>query len=956
MKLKTIYFILSLLLLTHQVSFAQDIPFVPPVYNYNTSNYNGGNQNWAVAQDKSGIIYAANNRGLLSFDGVNWELHTLPNNIGVKSIFIDSSETENEITEKIYVGAFEDFGYFERDATNRLTYYSLKPLVKDYTFKNDEIWTIVKNDNTIYFQSFSSYFSYSENELITNVSRPSPLYFFHLRNKVYATLIKDGLFLLKDNQFNSVVPRDRLANDDVIGMVSLQNSVLLITSKNGIYKYNSANNNVERWKTAVDGELQSAVINRAIGVSDSLFIMGSINNGIYAINNQGELEWQLNRKNGLNNNTILGLFKDKSGNLWAALDNGVSNIRLNSDISIFEPTDIQIGMVEDILITENETYLASNQGIYQYNQDIKSFKQLPGSNIQTWYIKKIDDQIIAGHNQGASFIENSKEVPLKGVSIGGTNIKEITVNGKNALIETTYSFLSVFLKDNSGKWNFSHNITDGFVDLVTDIEVDHTGNIWLGHMYKGVYRIRLDNEFKKVVEKEYFESLDSLRTASHLNVMKLRGRVVLSDGVSFYTYDDISQKIIPFSELNRQLKEHAETYRIISINDNLFWFIKNNEYLLIEYMQGTYKIKDKVPFTILNNPPNQGRAHIYVDKDNASYFCLNGGVGKYLYTEKKEETNELLLMNAWTFNRDENKNRYLSLKDHNTIEFNENTLSFNFAYPDFSKKSFKVESFLENYDTRWMPTDNKLSITYSNLSADNYILKARILNDLGEELSQLSFPFEVKNPWYMSNWAYFLYTIAALLIAVSLTVTYIRYAIKRNNKFFQAQENERIAQLNEQERQIATLKSERLEADLSHKSKELANATMLIINHEDFLKDLKKDIQQNSLNGKIQKRQGEMLINKIEQNLSDEDEWALFQENFDLIHKNFFRNLKTAYPDLTPVDLRLCALLRLNYSTKEIAKIQNLSIRGVEAARYRLRKKIDIEENEDLVSFMISFS
>ena len=108
----------SLLLLTHQVSFAQDIPFVPPVYNYNTSNYNGGNQNWAVAQDKSGIIYAANNRGLLSFDGVNWELHTLPNNIGVKSIFIDSSETENEITEKIYVGAFEEFGYFERDATN----------------------------------------------------------------------------------------------------------------------------------------------------------------------------------------------------------------------------------------------------------------------------------------------------------------------------------------------------------------------------------------------------------------------------------------------------------------------------------------------------------------------------------------------------------------------------------------------------------------------------------------------------------------------------------------------------------------------------------------------------------------------------------------------------------------------------------------------------------------------
>lgn len=81
-----------------------------------------------------------------------------------------------------------------------------------------------------------------------------------------------------------------------------------------------------------------------------------------------------------------------------------------------------------------------------------------------------------------------------------------------------------------------------------------------------------------------------------------------------------------------------------------------------------------------------------------------------------------------------------------------------------------------------------------------------------------------------------------------------------------------------------------------------------------------------------------------------------FQENFDLIHKNFFRNLISTYPNLTPADLRLCALLRLNYSTKEIARIQNLTLRGVEAARYRLRKKIDIQENEDLVSFMINFS
>lgn len=942
------------LILQNHFAVAQDIPFVPPVFNYNTFNYKAGNQNWAIGQDDNKLMYFANNQGLLSFDGVNWVLHTLPDKRGVKSIFIDNDS--NSTNERIYIGSFEEFGFFERDASNRLHYHSLKPLVKDYTFKNDEVWTILKHNETVYFQSFSSYFSYSKNTITVHKSNPAPLFFYNPQNKFFGQLIKDGIFQLNGNNFERIIAREELADDDVVGMIPLDSTYLLITSKNGVFKFNPLNNVVSKWKTSVDHELHEAVVNRAVAVSDSLFVMGTINNGIYALNDKGKLKWHINRKNGLNNNTVLGLFKDKTGNIWAALDNGISNIQLNCEVSIFEPTDIQIGMVEDMLKTDDKTYVATNQGVYLYNPIIESFTQLPEFNIQTWYIKQIDKQIIAGHNRGASYIENDKQTLIKGSSIGGTDIKEVTINGKNALIETTYSFLSVFLKDKSDKWQFSHNITDGFVDLATSIEVDHTGNIWLNHMYKGIYRIRLDNEIKKVIEKEYFDRLDSLSSPTPLNVMKLRGRIVLSDGSCFYTYDDIAQKITPFDQLNKQLPLQTGANRIVTVNDQLFWFIKNNEYVLVEYNLGNYKVKDKVPFSIFNNPPNQGRSNIYIDKDGASYFCLNGGIAKYNYNgENNDESISLKLYSTWTYNRKDNTKKYNPLNEHNVINFDENTIGFDFAYTDYTKKVFKLECFLENYDTRWMPTNNELSLTYSNLPANDYVLKARIVNDLGEELSQLSYTFKIKHPWYQTILAYILYIILAVLIAGSLTMTYIKYAIRHNKKIFEAQEQKRITQLNKQEKEIATLKSERLEADLSHKSKELASATILIINHEDFLNDLKKDIQQNTLSGRIQKKQSELLINKINQNLSEEDEWSVFQENFDLIHKNFFRNLKSTYPDLTPVDLRLCALLRLNYTTKEIARMQNLSLRGVEAARYRLRKKIDIQENEDLVSFMINF-
>ena len=933
---------------------AKDIPFVPPVFNYNTSNYNAGNQNWAIAQDKNEIMYFANNQGLLSFDGVNWILHTLPNKQGVKSIFIDNDDlTKNE---RIYVGSFEEFGYFERDATNRLFYYSLKHLVKNYTFKNDEIWTIIKQDKTVYFQSFSSYFSYSDNTITAHTSNPSPLFFFNLQGNLYGQLINDGIFKLNGDKFERIIEREQLANDDVVGIISLGSNTLFVTSTKGVFRYNKHDNTVSKWETTIDNELRNVVINRVVSASDSLLVIGTINNGLYGINDKGNLEWHINRKNGLNNNTVLGLHKDRAGNLWAALDNGISNIQLNYNVSIFEPADIQIGMVEDMLITEDKTYVATNQGVYLYNPAIESFTQLPDFNIQTWYIKQIDKQIIAGHNNGASFIENNKQSLIKGSSIGGTDIKEVTINGKNALIETTYSFLSVFLKDNSDKWQFSHNITDGFVDLATNIEVDHTGNIWLSHMYKGIYRIRLDNDIKKVIDKEYFDRLDSLSPPTPLSLMKLRGRLVMSDGNAFYTYDDIIQKITPFEQLNKQHSSLTGTYRIVTINDNLFWFIKNNEYVLVEYNAGNYKIKDIVPFSIFNNPPSQGRSNVYIDNNGSSYFCLNGGIAKYNLKETDDnKAKKLLLYAAWSFNRKDNTHKNRPLDELNTIEYNDNTIGFNFAYPDYTKSVFTVECFLENYDTRWISTNNDLSIIYSNLPANDYTLKARIVNNLGKELSQLSFQFEIKHPWYQTHWAYILYILLALLIAGTLTTTYIRYTIRRNNKVFQAKEEKRLAQLNTKEKEIATLKSERLQADLSHKSKELASATMLIINHEEFLNDLKKDIQQNALTGKIQKKQSEQLTDKINLNLSEVDEWAVFQENFDLIHKNFFRNLKAAYPDLTPADLRLCALLRLNYTTKEIARMQNLSLRGVEAARYRLRKKIDIQENEDLVSFMINF-
>lgn len=932
---------------------ALDIPFIPPVYNYTTSNYKAGNQNWAIAQGRNGAIYFGNNNGLLSFDGVNWRLHKLPGSLSVKSIFVDPDSP----SERIYVGSFEEFGYFERNHTNQLVYHSLKSLVKGYEFHNDEIWKICLFGDKIYFQSFSAFFVLDKDQIRTFSPNPGVLYFFPAGKRMFAQLINHDFSRFDGEKFHPVVQRAQLNDDNVVAVLPFEEDYLLVTSKNGLYLYSENDGLLRPWKTAIGADLQQAIVNRAIFSGGSHYIFGTLNNGLFAINHKGEQLWHINRFNGLNNNTILALFNDRDNSLWAALDNGISNIRINSPFSFYEPTGIQIGLVEDILTFNNSLYLATNQGVYNYSEAEKEIARLPQINIQSWFIKSFDQQLFVGHNLGTSLLENNREIPIPEARTGGMDMIEATINGKNVLLESSYTALYIYIRDSSDNWVFSHQIK-GFSDLIKNLEIDHTGNIWAGHMYKGVYRLKLENDLRQVTEIENYLSLDSTQQSilRPIKVMKLKGRIVFADGNSFFTYDDIQQKIVPFELLNNDLPGFADSYRIVPVNDDLFWFIRNTEYALVEFKQHRYRLKDRIPYSILNNPPNEGRANVFVAGDSITYFCLNGGIGKYTLTNRTiQESSDLRISSVAYYDRKNDRTFYLDPQKEGIIAYKDNDIVFQFIYPEFSKKKFQVECFLHGYDSRWVETGENLSISYNNLPADEYILQARVLDNSGYELSTVRFSFRIKNPWYKTWWALVSYILLFLLLGGMIIKNNVQKIIRKKNQLFIEQENRRLAQLERQDKEITTLRNEKLESELTYKSKELASATMLIINHAEFLRNLRANIQNQILSGKINRIEGNELLNMIGNNLSDDDEWTLFQDNFDLIHQNFFRKLKERYPTLTPTDLKLCALLRLNYSSKEIASMLNISIRGVEAARYRLRKKLHLKEAENLVDFMIEF-
>ena len=150
--------------------------------------------------------------------------------------------------------------------------------------------------------------------------------------------------------------------------------------------------------------------------------------------------------------------------------------------------------------------------------------------------------------------------------------------------------------------------------------------------------------------------------------------------------------------------------------------------------------------------------------------------------------------------------------------------------------------------------------------------------------------------------------------------------------------------------------NEKLQIDIVNKSQQLANSTMSLVQKNEILLKIKNELlklkkesdTQNSTKGYQQ------LLRTIDMHLTSEEDWKLFQKNFNQVHELFLKKLKTEFPVLTPGDLQLAAYLKMNLSTKELAPLLNISIRGVETGRYRLRRKLNIDGSTDLHEFMNS--
>lgn len=932
--------------------------FTPVVTQFNKKDYTGGNQNWAVAQSKDGLMYFGNHAGLLRFDGSNFTLFKLPNVQIVRSVYIDKKD-------RIYVGSFREFGYFEKDKYGVLHYTSLSVQLKDYKLENDEIWRIIEFEDKILFQSFKSIFIFDGKSVTGKSYDETFLYLYPFNNQIFAHTLQKGFcrFDIPAQEFSKVesVP----FKSAVISVVPFnRKEAYVVTQADGVYIFNGIG--FQKFSDSSLDYLKNAGVNKAVLTQDSLLVIGTILDGITAVDKTGKKIWTLNTTNNLQNNTVLAMYPDSENNLWLALDKGISMVRLSRPIQFIQSFSPSIGSVYSLnFLPPDRLYLATNQGLYSGNFSTSSLsltqvqvdKQIKG---QVWTLDRFDNQLFCGNNE-----ETYQIIPDRKVvswSKGGMCMSKGIIHGREVLVQGTYSDLVIYTKEN-GEWKFHSNVRD-FLNPIKTVSVDYQGRIWATHMHQGMFVMKLNPDLTTVENIREYTSLDN-KNPSLIYTYTLNNRVVFTDNRRFYVYDDIKNEIVPFAKLNKALGKYSNAYKITHQRSSVYWFIKNEEAALVELKEDKTHIIDRVQYSLFLNQTVDNFQNIIPVSDEMALFTLENGLALYKLNENQRTPSavkrEILLIEAAVVGKNSEEKTLLPVSsDFEVISFpyTKNRIKFNVSFPEFSHLNDLLFSYkLTGLNDNWSEKTTSNLKEYSYLTPGKYIFSVQVLNNTGDVLAVKNYAFRMQPPFYWNTFSKAIYLLLVLLIGYLIYNLIRRNFEKKNQKIRREHEEIRMKEIEKREQEIIALKAEKLENDLTLKSKELAMSTMTIIRKNEVLIKVKDELVElkKHLGTQYPNKYYDRMIRLVDQNISSDDDWQIFQTNFDRIHENFFRNLHAAYPELTSNDLRFCAYFRLNLTTKDIAHLMNISPKGVEVARYRIRKKINIPSEKNISEFLIEF-
>ncbi|SEO83321.1 Two component regulator propeller [Flavobacterium sp. CF108] len=929
-KLTTLLFLMNFLL------FAQELP---PIVKYSSSVYGAGNQSWMISQDDENYLYFANNDGLLEYNGTSWQLYPGPNETIIRSVKV--------IGNKVYTGSYMNFGYWTRNENGKLKYTSLSDKIKSEILDDEQFWNILKYDEWILFQSLNRIYIYDTKNRKFNIIAPKNgvIKSFSAKNAIYFQTIKEGLFEIESGRAKLVSDNATLKKFTIANVFTTDDGLLIQTQLDGIYKLTG--NSLTRVATDVDAELKSSFVYSSQRLQDGSFALGTVSNGVFILSNSGKLKYHLTQSKGLSNNTALSLFEDKDQNLWVGLDNGINCINIQSPVHSFTDDTGVLGTVYASAVFNGMLYIGTNQGLFcKRTQSNTEFKFINGTKGQVWSLFTYDNTLFCGHDSGTFIVTNDSARSI--FSGSGTWKFEPSPINKNQLIQGNYYGLSVLEKVNN-QWVFKNKI-QGFDYSSRYFEITKNLDVYISHEYKGIFRLKLDKTLLKTHDFYTYKSPEkgisaSLTTFNNSIYYAYKGGIFkLNPKTRQFEKDTVLSSIFE--------KDEYTSGKLIVDHSNKIWLFSKN---YIHYFSAS-KLSNQLKQNIIPIPSsltNSMLGYENITQISKSTYLIGTTDGYYtLNIDDLSFKNYDVFITDILINKQNETFKNVGIQSEGSFDSDENNITLNYTVPEYNKYiNSEYQYLLEGFQDDWSEWSTKATINFKNLSPGKYTfrVRAKYANTILQNTAV--YTFVVLKPWYLTNLACFVYFLLILAMAYFINKAYRNYYQKQKEKLIE--ENNLLLEIQEleNEQQLMKLRNEQLSQDVDNKNRELAVSTMSLNSKNELLAFIKEDLKKTSQNDSSNIKS---VISTINKNITEEDSWKIFKEAFDSADKDFLKRIKQMHPALTPNDLRLCAYLRLNLSSKEIAPMFNISVRSVEIKRYRLRKKMDLQHEIGLVEYILA--
>ena len=840
-----------------------------------------------------------------------------------------------------------EFGFWTRHSNGKLIYTSLSKSIKSKIQDDEQFWNILNYDQWVIFQSLNKIFIYDTKTGKFNTIAPKNgiVKSFRTNNSIYFQTINEGLYEIENGKSKLISNNPIFQNNRIVSVFAITEGLLIQTQNNGLFKL--IGDKVTKFSTDADTAVASSTIYSSQILADGSFALGTVSNGIYILSRDGKIKYHITQNRGLSNNTVLSLFEDSDKNLWIGLDNGINCINIQSPVRSFSDDTGMLGTVYTSISNYGKLYIGTNQGLfYKTFGSNEEFHFVNGTKGQVWSLFENAGTLFCGHDSGTFIIENGNATPI--FSQSGTWKFSSIPNHKNLLLQGNYYGISV-LENINNTWTFRNKIS-GFDYSSRYFEITNSLDVYVSHEYKGVFRLKLDDKILKTIKFITYKSPTKGKNAS----------LVKFNNVIYYAYKEGIFKLNTTSkefEKDKLLssvfeKDEYTSGKMIVDNSNKIWLFSKNyiHYFTLSKLSSDLKQNTiPIPSALTNSMLgfeniSQLSNHGYLIGTTDGYYTMNINDLSFKNYTVSISNISINKLNEQSFNA--------SISSLGEFKYTENNITFNYTVPEYNKYiNAEYQYLLEGVQNEWSVWNAKPTVNFKNLSPGEYTFKvrAKIANSSPENMA--SYTFVILKPWYATNLAIIFYIIVIMIMAHFINKAYKRHYNKQREKLIE--ENNLLLEIKELEnsQELMKVRNEQLSQDVDTKNRELAVSTMSLIKKNELLTLIKEDLKNTSDDGS---KSIKSVITNITKNISEEDSWNVFKEAFDNADKDFLKKVKLAHPSLTPNDLRLCAYLRLNLSSKEVAPLISISVRSVEIKRYRLRKKMELTHEQGLVEYILS--